>query len=157
MIIRLSGSKEDIPFNFAVSSDSLDISSVEVTYFGEINIKGKLSYIGGGYLAVGETEVGKKFLCDRCLKEAERVVKVPFEEKFTTYETEDSAVFTGDEIDLTETVRDVILSSEPISHLCKEDCKGLCKICGKDLNEGDCGCDRHITDPRFSVLENLKV
>lgn len=157
MIIRLSGNREDIPFGFEVSSDVLDISSNEVTYFGEVNIKGKLSYISDAYLAIGKIKIGKKFLCDRCLKEVETSEEISFEEKFTAYESEDSAVFNGDEIDLTETVRDVILSSEPISHLCKEGCKGLCKICGKDLNEGDCGCDRHITDPRFSVLENLKI
>lgn len=157
MIIHLNGTKDDVPFDFKVSSDVFDISADEVKYFGDVKIRGKLSYMGGGYLAVGDIEISKKFLCDRCLKEVETSEKIPFEEKFTSYETEDSALYTGDEIDLTEVARDVILSNEPISHLCKGDCKGLCKICGKDLNEGECGCDRHIVDPRFSVLENLKI
>ena len=38
---------------------------------------------------------------------------------------------------------------------CREDCKGLCPICGKDLNDGDCGCDRTIRDPRFESLRAL--
>ena len=157
MIIHLNGAKEDITFDFAVSSDALDISSSETKYLGDVKVSGKLSYIGGGYLAGGCIEIGKKFLCDRCLKEVETSAKLPFEEKFASYETEDATLFSGDEINLTEIVRDIILSSEPISHLCKENCKGLCKICGKDLNEGDCACDRRTVDPRFSVLENLKI
>ena len=38
--------------------------------------------------------------------------------------------------------------------LCREDCKGLCPTCGKNLNLGPCGC-RKQTDPRFAVLEQL--
>ena len=39
-------------------------------------------------------------------------------------------------------------------HLCKEDCKGLCPTCGKDLNEGPCGCGKEL-DPRLAVLAKL--
>ena len=39
--------------------------------------------------------------------------------------------------------------------LCREDCKGLCPVCGKDLNDGDCGCDRTERDPRFESLRAL--
>jgi uncharacterized protein len=38
--------------------------------------------------------------------------------------------------------------------LCREDCKGLCARCGKNLNLGPCGCGKEI-DPRFAVLEQL--
>ncbi len=48
-----------------------------------------------------------------------------------------------------------ILLSLPSKHLCREDCKGLCPKCGKNLNEGDCGCDTRETDPRLEVLKSL--
>ena len=38
--------------------------------------------------------------------------------------------------------------------LCREDCKGLCFRCGKDLNEGPCGCQAEA-DPRLAVLKTL--
>lgn len=157
MIIRLNVNKEDVPFNFVVPSDVLDVSSNEVKFLGDVKVDGIFEFIGGGYLAKGNIEVNKKFTCDRCLKDVEVVEKIPFEEKFTTYEADDSTLFTGDEVDLTETVRDLILANEPIRHLCKEDCKGLCLICGHDLNDGECGCDRHIPDPRLSVLDDIKI
>ncbi len=39
-------------------------------------------------------------------------------------------------------------------HLCSEDCRGLCPKCGKDLNEGPCGCGKEL-DPRFAALAKL--
>ena len=39
--------------------------------------------------------------------------------------------------------------------LCREDCKGLCPKCGKNLNDGDCGCDRREIDPRLAVLQEF--
>lgn len=157
MIVRLSASKEDVPFDFTVSADLLDLSTSDVLFLGDVKIKGTLKFIGDGYFAKGDIRVNKKFICDRCLRDVEMVANIAFEEKFANYETEDAAFFSGDEIDLTDAVRDTVLLNEPIGHLCKEDCKGLCKICGKDLNEGDCGCDRRIPDPRLSVLDNLKI
>ena len=40
----------------------------------------------------------------------------------------------------------------PIQTICSEACKGLCKICGCNLNERECGCDRHIMDPRMAIF-----
>ena len=48
--------------------------------------------------------------------------------------------FKGDKIDVTPAIRDTILLAIPIKTLCKPHCKGLCPICGKNLNEGDCKC-----------------
>ena len=39
--------------------------------------------------------------------------------------------------------------------LCREDCKGLCPHCGKDLNEGPCGCEPRQIDPRLEALKKL--
>lgn len=49
---------------------------------------------------------------------------------------------------------DIFLNLE-LKHLCREDCKGLCSVCGADLNNGECGCDRNIYDPRLSALRDL--
>ena len=129
----------------------------EFVYLNNVEVAGKLVYVGGGYQADGEIKLLKKFTCDRCLKETTSSSKLSFSEKFSPFEEDDATLFVGDKIDLTDVIRDNILAGESIGHLCKEDCKGLCKICGKDLNEGDCACDRFIPDPRFSVLENYMV
>jgi len=64
--------------------------------------------------------------------------------------------YTGREIDLDPVVREQILLALPAYPLCREGCKGLCTVCGQDLNERECGCDRHLPDPRWAGLEKLR-
>ena len=64
-------------------------------------------------------------------------------------------VFEGDLLDIQTMVRDTLLAAQPLSNICKPDCKGLCPVCGHNLNEGDCGCDRHVPDPRMAALQQL--
>ena len=45
----------------------------------------------------------------------------------------------------------------PVKPLCRPDCRGLCPECGKNLNEGACGCSRDSGDPRLAALRQLKV
>lgn len=59
------------------------------------------------------------------------------------------------ELDLTSYVWEVLVLSLPEGVLCSGGCKGLCPICGKDKNEGDCGCKEDNTDPRLAVLREL--
>ena len=69
----------------------------------------------------------------------------------------DEETYTGKEIDLTPAVREQILLQIPASPLCREDCLGLCVRCGKDLNEGECGCDRAVVDPRWAALKGIQL
>lgn len=55
-------------------------------------------------------------------------------------EKEGALVFTSHLIDLDEIVSNEIFASLPMRFLCSEDCKGLCPVCGKNLNEGQCDC-----------------
>ena len=72
-------------------------------------------------------------------------------------ETVDEEGYSGKEIDLQPAVREQILLSVPPPPLCREDCKGLCPQCGKDLNEGECGCDRTVLDPRWAALKGIQL
>ncbi len=72
-------------------------------------------------------------------------------------ETVDEEVYDGKEIDLGEAIREQILLALPPAPLCREDCNGLCATCGKDLNEGECGCDRAVPDPRWETLKALQL
>ncbi len=65
--------------------------------------------------------------------------------------------FEGREIDLGGIVREQILLALPMDALCREDCRGLCPVCGKDLNQAECGCERQPADPRWGALKNVKL
>ena len=62
----------------------------------------------------------------------------------------------ADKIDISKDVRDYLILSVPMKRLCKEDCKGLCYKCGKDLNEGKCDCTELEVDDRWKPLLELK-
>lgn len=66
-------------------------------------------------------------------------------------------VYTGKVIDLDPLVREQLVLALPAYPLCREDCKGLCLVCGTNLNERECGCDRRVPDPRWAGLKNLKL
>ena len=72
-------------------------------------------------------------------------------------QTVDEEMYGGKQIDLSPAVREQILLSVPASPLCREDCKGLCPKCGKDLNDGDCGCNRIAIDPRWTALKGIQL
>lgn len=71
-------------------------------------------------------------------------------------EESDSILLTPDmKLDLDELVYSEVIVSLPMKHLCNEGCKGICPKCGKNLNEGKCGCPEKEIDPRLSALADL--
>ena len=71
-------------------------------------------------------------------------------------EEADEEHYRGKIIDLDPILREQILLSLPAYPVCRETCQGLCPVCGQNLNERDCGCDRRVPDPRWAGLEKLK-
>lgn len=71
-------------------------------------------------------------------------------------ESDEDYIETPDyKLELDEVVKTDIILELPAKFLCSEDCKGLCMKCGKNLNEGDCGCDKGSVDPRLEILKQL--
>jgi len=97
--------------------------------------------------------------CDRCLKDYTLPVHCPFTAVVTDDEREEEneklIVAHGHTLDLAELSRMALLLWLPVKQLCKEDCPGLCPLCGADLSEGDCGCRRQRVDPRLEGLRKL--
>ena len=117
---------------------------------GEIKIVGEIVNDDENLKIRGKIFCQRKFTCDRCLSETEENQIHDFDEELEKSEVVDNLV------DITELVRDTLIISQPIKNLCKIDCRGLCPICGKNLNEGSCECDRFIPDPRLAILQNFK-
>jgi uncharacterized protein len=82
-------------------------------------------------------------------------VKAPNAGSFEAVEA-DEDVYRGKEIDLDPIVREQIVLAMPGYPLCKESCKGLCPVCGGNLNERECGCERRVPDPRLAGLAKFK-
>lgn len=97
--------------------------------------------------------------CDRCGKKTQKHFSYHFEHIITASivgDVDDEYIEAPDYvIDLQQTVFDDIILALPLKFLCNENCKGLCQICGKNLNDGDCGCNKKQIDPRLEVLKDL--
>ncbi|WP_242336868.1 MULTISPECIES: DUF177 domain-containing protein [Anaeromyxobacter] len=65
--------------------------------------------------------------------------------------------YSGKTIDLDPILREQLLLALPGYPVCGEGCKGLCPVCGANLNDRECGCDRHVPDPRWAGLKNVKL
>jgi uncharacterized protein len=66
-------------------------------------------------------------------------------------------VYAGKVIDLDPLLREQLLLALPGYPVCREACKGLCPVCGANLNERECGCDRKVPDPRWAGLKDIKL
>ncbi len=82
--------------------------------------------------------------------------KGPAGGSFAPQEAEEET-YAGKVIDLDPIVREQILLALPGYPVCNESCKGLCTVCGGNLNERECGCDRHVPNPRWAGLKDLKL
>ena len=68
---------------------------------------------------------------------------------------DDYAIIENGFLDIDEQIREQLEMEFPLRFLCREDCKGLCSKCGKNLNDGECDCDKNDIDPRFAPLQKL--
>ena len=101
-------------------------------------------------------------VCDRCGKEYETALRFPINESFKKADefsdvddNPDISMLEGTSIDLDEIIYTNLFLNLPSKQLCSDDCKGLCPICGGNLNKTDCGCKSDTADPRFDILDNL--
>ncbi len=111
----------------------------------------------------GKAEVVLDMQCDRCLKPVLSKVILDFDREVSPRMDENSQIDEEDDLDLMEgynlnteiLIYNELLMNQPEKVLCKEDCKGICKVCGHDLNDGECGCDTFVPDPRMAVLQDI--
>ena len=77
--------------------------------------------------------------CSRCLENASREVTHEYSAKYSLFEEEDCYLYKSGKVDLASSVEEAIIVSQPTVVYCKENCKGLCPVCGANLNDTDCG------------------
>ena len=143
-------------FEFELDTERLDFPSVS-GYAGKPQAKGRVFNEAGILRLEGSVTADMVCICDRCGEEFESVKETQMDVVLTAEESEDNPeyfVIEGDFVDLDEVVATCFILDMETKFLCREDCKGLCSACGKNLNLGPCGC-RKETDPRFAVLGQL--
>lgn len=100
--------------------------------------------------------------CDRCLQDVpytfslrfSNTVYVPEMKAAVSEEEADMSLF-GYQIDVDDLVSNEISINWPMKVLCRSDCKGICSVCGRNLNEGVCECDTFVPDPRLAAIKDI--
>jgi len=112
---------------------------------------------------IGTVTTTANFTCDRCLSAFDQNLQSTFEvfaSTATKLTKDDNLIVIApntQEIDLTGFIRDALLLSLPMKVLCREDCRGLCPVCGADRNVNPCSCQAQTEDERWEPLNSLKT
>lgn len=118
---------------------------------------------GNAIVAQGKINGDIRLKCGRCLKEYSQAVDASFTAvyksagEFTKEDSEsETRMYENNEIDFSEIIAESIILEKPMKPLCGPDCRGLCPVCGKNLNMGQCGCKREINITPFDELDKIK-
>ena len=118
---------------------------------------------------VGEVAAHLELKCARCLEPVARQVAASFDllyrplgsdagvdEREVGVTEAEVGYYTGEGLLLEDVLREQVLLVLPLKAVCREECKGLCPRCGRNLNLEACACTAPEPDPRWSELKNLK-
>jgi uncharacterized protein len=162
MIIKISNLSEG-EHDF-VFEDKVDVLDLGKPFYGKYKSSVILNKLHDQLILSVTSDFKVKYECDRCGTEFKSSLKSNYKMIYLMNEKPEETDSINvsylnrdaDKIDIKSDVREFALLSIPMKKLCKEDCKGLCYKCGKDLNKEQCTCTTEEIDPRWKPLMNLK-
>lgn len=158
-VFTSEGKVKKVSLPYEKESFSYGGSDYPIAEKSEINLS--FTNIGTGSLLVeGVFFLTLMMPCDRCLQNVEVPITVEFSHKVLspekdTAEEEEQSFMSGYELDVDVLINNEILINMPVKVLCREDCKGICPVCGRNQNEGECGCDTFVPDPRMAAIKDI--
>jgi uncharacterized protein len=147
-----------------------ETTDIGIRFTGPIQARVHLSRSGEVILITSRIEARARCTCARCLEpfflplasQFQISLKpkpdlTPAEEFELSREDLETDFYEGEEVDLTPLIQDQVLLTLPPKVVCREDCRGLCQGCGRNLNREVCQCPEERVDPRLAVLKNFRI
>jgi len=140
--------------------------------FSQANLRGTVSLAKHGHdiLVRGRLQGELGLSCGRCLEPFAAPVETDFdlllvpapqgegpEEQELSAQELDLDFYTGETVDLEAIIREQVILMIPLKPLCREDCRGLCPVCGTNLNRESCTCQAEKSNSPFARLAKLKT
>lgn len=148
---------EKLEFDYEMDLSALEISSL-YPFPKPVKISGCVFNRAGVVQLQAQVELEFDAPCDLCAQQTVTPLTIPVSHVLVTSlnneENDELILLESFRFDLDQLVTEDILLSLPSRHLCKEDCKGICQYCGKNLNHDSCNCSAPL-DPRLAVLRQL--
>lgn len=171
------GASIDVAFNERMKAPWDD----NVVFVEAVLGNAKVTNTGRGFFATGNAKVAARITCDRCLEPFAAELTAEFEQAFRPStavdarrqapgrsdppddveekeepdEEDEVRTYDGETIDLAQTVSEAFLLSAPVKFVCREDCRGICPVCGTNRNVSECDCESFSVDPRLEGLAKL--
>lgn len=151
-LLRQPGAVRDIEID--VAPEPLDAAHERLA--GDLHVALRLEAMNDGITVTGTVSAPWSTVCRRCLAPVSGVAEVAVDELYQIEPLdEDAFVIEDGQLDLVPLVRETALIELDLERQCREDCAGLCPVCGADRNETDCGCDTTVRDERWAALEGF--
>jgi len=160
-----------VRFEEAFQPGQIDFTETEVRQAGPLHAKGTAELLpntDGEVRVEGAFAVNMESECDRCLGQARFPLKSRFdlfyrpmsfiarEEEVGIDEGEaEIGFYEGGGMELEDILREQILLLLPMQKICKEDCRGICPVCGRNRNEAPCECRVPVKDDRWQALRKI--
>jgi len=184
LVLDFSGLEREIgeSLEFDLSADDLGPAPAEGVELGPVRARGRVLWTGETLLVEGRAESNIRFTCSRCLETFTRPVSAEFVQEFRPAGNQDPrqdhearsraamaahstaggdaagepvVPVAGEEADLSALVWEALAVELPMKPVCRDECRGLCPVCGGNLNDGECGCRVEETDVRLLPLKKL--
>jgi uncharacterized protein len=162
---------DKISFSASFEPGVVDFGIENIRQIGLLDWSATAERAGAEIRIIGTLTTTAECPCSRCLETARLTISRPFdlffrerdaamfdEDEEVELEEEDTrtAFFTGTKLAIADVLREQVLLALPMKVLCRVDCKGLCPVCGMNLNSGTCTCSREEFSPHMDVLLEFK-
>ena len=159
---------EPLPFAFELSFSAAALDREPLLEISPVRLEGEVSRIEKGFAFDARIAYGGRLECSRCLASYSFQAQENFslilkkrpaptgEEVPLDSEDLDAYFYDDSVVSVAAIAEERIQMTVPMKPLCKEDCRGLCPLCGEDWNVADCGCALESADPRWEALRRLK-
>jgi uncharacterized protein len=159
-IKNIPGTKADIDISATINPQDYDYK--DLVFSSPCHFKGQMENKHGLINIRGEAKADMLFTCHRCCDSFSQTYAVLIDAYYSLQSEQldldgenDIYTFSGETIDITPEVLRQIFMEIPMKLLCREDCRGLCSMCGTNLNNGKCSCRDDDIDPRLEKLKEF--
>jgi uncharacterized protein len=145
-----------------VSLPAADLGVDDDRITGDVAVELQATSNIDGVVVSGTISMPWRAPCRRCLAEVAGTARIVVDELYqdpsdASVADGDAFPIEGDQIDLVPAVREAVLLELPDDVLCRDDCAGICPVCGIDRNQGTCDCDTSVRDDRWAALADLRL
>lgn len=169
MRLQLENLDKEQRFAHTFQPNELSVEDSDLRLIEPAEISGRIRRKGHEVELIGKLQARVETVCARCLKPVAIPLATDFDERFATAvswgaeeqhelasEDLNLSVFDGEAIDVDQLAREQLLLAKPAQALCREDCQGLCPVCGADMNANACECQAQQIDSRWQKLKDLR-